>query len=118
MKEAKGLGKEDGVGPTYNTGGTAGASVGRAKEFDPSAGEAGGNSGRSAGEGRPHGQNITEDPNLSGKTVFGEIGTEQDPGRVAEQEFAKRDALATGAGADLSNQTGDSKFSGLKDEAA
>ncbi|KAL1593395.1 hypothetical protein SLS60_011003 [Paraconiothyrium brasiliense] len=126
LNAAKGLGKESGVGPTYNVGGTSGAASGRSDSFNPggNAAPTGGYAGaseqaRSAGELRPHGANITEDPNLSGKTVFGEIGTNQDPSRVAELEFAKRDALpgeATGAGKDLSSQTGDSKFSGLSDE--
>ena len=74
---------------------------------------------RSKGELRPHGANITEDENLSGKTTFGEIGSKQDPGRVAEQELLKRAAVpggALGGGKDLSKQTGDSKFSGLSDE--
>ncbi|KAK7959076.1 uncharacterized protein PG986_003930 [Apiospora aurea] len=36
----------------------------------------------------PHGKNLKEDPNLEGKHVSGEIGTDNDPGRVAEHKFA------------------------------
>ncbi|KAF2451909.1 hypothetical protein P171DRAFT_478929 [Karstenula rhodostoma CBS 690.94] len=102
---------------------------GSAESFSPAGGVpvTGGYAGaveqaRGQGEGRPHGTNVTEDPGLTGKSVFGAVGTKQDPSRVAELEFAKRDALpggATGAGKDLSSQTGDSKFSGLaRDESA
>ena len=75
---------------------------------------------RSAGELRPHGANITEDSGLHGKRVFGEIGSENDPGMVAELEFAKRDALsgAAAGGKDASKQDGGSKFSALEDEGA
>lgn len=78
---------------------------------------------REAGELRPHGANITEDPGMTGQTKFGAVGTLQDPSRKAELEFAKKDALrgATGAGreSDLGSQTGGSKFGGLaRDESA
>lgn len=68
--------------------------------------------------GKPKGKNITEDPNLEGKTVFGEVGTDKDPGRQAELEFAKRDAAAGGASNRDIAQGGDSKFSGLQSESA
>lgn len=76
---------------------------------------------RSAGEYRPHGANVTEDPHLSGKREFGAVGTEKDPARAAELEFAKRDALPGGAavsGKDFGGVDGGSKFSGLGDERA
>jgi hypothetical protein len=53
---------------------------------------------------------------LKGKTVFGEIGTKNDPGRVAEQAFAKRDAAASGISDRDLAQGGDSKFSALDSE--
>jgi hypothetical protein len=53
---------------------------------------------------------------LRGKTVFGEIGTKNDPGRVAEQEFAKRDAKVSGVSDKDLAQGGDSKFSALDSE--
>jgi hypothetical protein len=66
--------------------------------------------------GGPKGANITEDPELKGKTVFGEIGTKQDPGRVAEDNFAKRAAVSGGVSDRDLAQGGDSKFSALEDE--
>jgi hypothetical protein len=66
--------------------------------------------------GGPKGANITEDPELKGKTVFGEVGTNQDPGRVAEAEFAKRAAASGGVSDRDLAQGGDSKFSTLDRE--
>lgn len=71
------------------------------------------------GERRPHGANITEDPDMTGQTDFGAVGTKMDPGRKAELEFAKRAAMpggAGGSGKDASSPGGDSKFSGLARE--
>lgn len=68
--------------------------------------------------GQPKGTNISEDPDLKGKSEFGPIGTKKDPARVAELEFAKRDAAVSGGGARDLAQGGDSKFAGLKDEKA
>ncbi|KAF1965974.1 hypothetical protein BU23DRAFT_603886 [Bimuria novae-zelandiae CBS 107.79] len=131
LNAAKGLGKEDGVGPTYNVGGTAGVASGRSGDggFNPgSEAPTGGYAGaseraRGKGELRPHGANITEDPNMSGETKFGEVGTKEDPSRAAELDRQKRDALPGGAGAgaageDYSAQKGESKFSGLGEARA
>lgn len=74
---------------------------------------------RDPGEKRPHGVNVTEDPEMMGQTKFGAIGTRMDPGRKAELEYAKRAAMPGGSGGsakDLSSQGGDSKFSGLARE--
>lgn len=68
--------------------------------------------------GGPKGKNVTEDPNLSGETKFGEIGTKDDPARQAELDFAKRDAASGAVSNRDIGQGGDSKFSGLKDESA
>lgn len=108
LNAGKGLGKgSDSFNPgsVAPTGGYAGAS----------------DQARPAGELRPHGTNITEDPTMTGKRVVGAIGTRQDPSRVAELKFQKEAAAvpggATGGGKDSSVQAGESKFSGLKDEA-
>lgn len=124
LKAGKGLGKESGVGPTYNTigssvnssGDTRGVSTGSQVGADGVQG----NIAPEAAYAHPHqvggpkGANLTEDPNLKGKTKFGEIGTDQDPARVAEAEMAKKAAAASGD-KDLS-QGGDSKFSTLDAE--
>jgi hypothetical protein len=68
--------------------------------------------------GGPKGANITEDPELKGKTVFGEVGTKQDPGRVAEAEFAKRAAASAGVSNRDMAQGKDSKFSALDRESS
>lgn len=64
------------------------------------------------------GKNVTEDPNLSGKTEFGAVGTNKDPARLAELEQAKKTAASGGVGLQGGQQAGESKFSGLSDEAA
>lgn len=64
------------------------------------------------------GKNVTEDPNLTGKTVFGAIGTKNDPARLAELEQAKKAAASGGVELKGGQQEGGSKFSGLKDESA
>ncbi|EAT81932.1 hypothetical protein HBI56_083210 [Parastagonospora nodorum] len=127
LKAGKGLGKESGVGPTYNTIGSSvnsagdhiGVSTGAQVGFDGVQGNVAPEAAYSHPHqlGGPKGANLTEDPNLHGKTVFGKIGTKNDPGRVAEQEFAKRAAAQSGGGdrGDLA-QGGDSKFSSLDRE--
>ncbi|KAH7385931.1 hypothetical protein BKA66DRAFT_511269 [Pyrenochaeta sp. MPI-SDFR-AT-0127] len=133
ISSAKGLGKESGVGPTYNSLGSAVNSSGLARGV--STGTSGfdtgvqGNiapieayAGQDLEEGvyKPKGKNVTEDPDLKGNTKFGAIGTKNDPARVAEQEFAKKRAEIAGVGAGSAglDGQGDSKFSGLKDESA
>lgn len=64
------------------------------------------------------GKNVTEDPNLTGKSEFGPIGTSKDPARQAELDQAKKTAASGGAGMQSGQQEGGSKFSGLSDEAA
>jgi len=70
---------------------------------------------------KPHGRNIQEggfDADAS-NTSYTEIGSEQDPGRVAEQEFQRRDARAAGStGGGESEITGDGQYDSLKEEAA
>ncbi|KAF2126951.1 hypothetical protein P153DRAFT_399031 [Dothidotthia symphoricarpi CBS 119687] len=98
----KGLGKESGVGPTWNTvkSGPGAASVAPT-----------GTNPSDVKDGKPKGANLTEDNELHGRTVFGQVGTMQDPGRVAESEFGKKDAV-TGGPKDAP-QSGESKFSAL-----
>jgi hypothetical protein len=129
LKAGKGLGRESGVGPTYNNIGSSVNSSGDKRGvattsqvgFDGVQGNIApeGAYAHTHGVGGPKGTNITEDPELKGKTVFGEIGTKQDPGRFAELEFAKKAAAQTGASdkGDLA-QGGDSKFSTLERESS
>ena len=77
-----------------------------------------GDAARAPGELKPKGANITEDPELHGKREFGAIGTNKDPSRKAELEFAKKDAHIPGVSSKGGLQEGESKFSGLKDESA
>jgi hypothetical protein len=131
MSSAKGLGKESGVGPTYNTIGSSVNSSGDTRST--STGTSGGADiqGNVAPTGvagqninpntqKPKGANLTEDPNLHGESKFGEVGTKNDPARQAELKFAKTDAASAAVGnkgSDLA-QGGDSKFSGLGDANA
>ncbi|KAH7380388.1 hypothetical protein DE146DRAFT_671320 [Phaeosphaeria sp. MPI-PUGE-AT-0046c] len=127
LKAGKGLGKESGIGPTYNTVGSSVNSAGDTRGVSTgSQVGADGVQGNIAPEGAyahthnvggPKGANLTEDPNLTGKTVFGKIGTKQDPARVAEAEMAKRAAASGGGGGGDMSQGGDSKFSTLDRES-
>lgn len=139
MNEAKGHGKDAGVGPTYNVPGAHSSSGG-------SGGRSGGRSGGSGGTGvpgeptgyagpaptalqtgknidpdvlQPKGANLKEDTNLKGKHKYPEIGTEDDPARAHELKLQKTDAVPPGVSSrnDMA-QGGDSKFSGLGDADA
>lgn len=103
LNAGRGLGKEAGVGPTYNTtGGSSGgkpyntttgsgANIGTA----PSYVAAQQHSSELGGKAVPHGKNITEGgfdsdaPNASFST---DIGSKKDPGRAAVGNFQLRDA--------------------------
>lgn len=67
---------------------------------------------------KPKGKNLTEDPELHGERKFGAIGTKNDPARVAELQFAKQASAVGGGDKGGIAKGGDSKFSGLGDEAA
>ncbi|KAI8943169.1 hypothetical protein NX059_001198 [Plenodomus lindquistii] len=128
----KGLGRESGVGPTYNTlgsgknsrGDTIGVSTGSSGGVDgvqgniaPREGYADGDREVVDGVGKPKGRGLVEDENLHGERKVGEIGTRSDPGRVAEQELLKK-ASAVGGG-DKGGVSGDGAFEALKrDEEA
>lgn len=64
------------------------------------------------------GKNVTEDPNLTGKSAFGAINTSKDPARQAELDQVKKNQASGGVGSAGGQQDGGSKFSGLSDEAA
>ncbi|KAF3009933.1 hypothetical protein E8E13_011051 [Curvularia kusanoi] len=120
-----GLGKEHGVGPTYNK---VGGATGYGTSTQPPStnveeiqgGYAGADHKVLEQHGHFHmpGKNVHEDPNLTGKTEFGEIGTKKDPARQAELDFAKRAAASGGVGLKGGPQDDGSKFSGLSDETA
>jgi hypothetical protein len=119
-----GLGKESGVGPTYNK---VGGATGFGTSTQPPStnveeiqgGFAGAaDAAQEPGVFKPKGKNVTEDPNLTGKTEFGAVGTNKDPSRQAELDLAKRNEASAGVGNKDGHQGGDSKFSGLSDEAA
>ncbi|KAF1927542.1 uncharacterized protein M421DRAFT_421384 [Didymella exigua CBS 183.55] len=120
-----GLGKEHGVGPTYNK---VGGATGWGTSTQPPSSHVEEVLGGFAGAGdsvRDHegafkmpGKNVTEDPNLTGKREFGPIGTKKDPARVAELEQTKHNAAVGGGGLGDGKHEGGSKFSGLSDEAA
>lgn len=76
---------------------------------------------RDPAEFRPKGKNLKEVSDLEGRHVDPEIGTENDPGRVAEQDLLKRDARSGADAAnptDTSKQKGDHPYSALGEEAA
>ncbi|RMZ70669.1 copii-coated vesicle [Pyrenophora seminiperda CCB06] len=108
---AKGRGKEAGVGPTYavgSAGGTAASSSGIA----PTGLQAGKNIDPAVLQ--PKGTNLKEDKDMSGKTKYPGIGTEDDPARVAEAKLQKMDAVPAGVSSRNDGaQGGDSKFSGM-----
>jgi hypothetical protein len=120
-----GLGKESGVGPTYNK---VGGATGYGTSTEPPSANveeiAGGYAGAAdkvreeEGAFKMKGKNVTEDPELSGKTEFGAVGTSKDPSRQAELDFAKKAAASGGVDLKGGLQEGESKFSGLSDEAA
>lgn len=120
-----GLGKEHGVGPTYNK---VGGATGHGTSTQAPSAHVEEVQGGFAGAADPvlekegafgmPGKNVTEDPNLTGKREFGAIGTNKDPARQAELDFAKKAAASGGVGLKGGPQEGESKFSGLKDEAA
>lgn len=128
LNTGRGLGKEAGVGPTYATKGSSGAGAGshNSSSGGASAAPTGGYAGaaeqaRDPGELKPKGKNLTETSNLEGKNVFGEIGSENDPARQAEQNFQMRDAQAGSDAAypkDTSKQSGTHTYSALGEETA
>lgn len=115
------MGKDAGVGPTYATSGNDSTSSESTGSGAPTAGYAGSVEGSTPGDLKPKGKNLTETNDLEGKTAFGEIGTENDPARQAEQKLQLRDAQSgadAGYTKDSSNQPGTNPFSAVGDETA
>ncbi|KAL1798362.1 hypothetical protein ACET3X_002399 [Alternaria dauci] len=103
MNSGKGLGK--GAGSSGGSAGVAPTGLAAGQNVDPRVLQ-------------PKGANLTEDPNMSGNTKFGEIGTNDDPARQAELDLAKRAAASAGVENKDLAQGGDSKFSALGDTNA
>lgn len=134
MNAGAGLGKESGVGPTFNTGGTlGGASGGVSDTTNQSSSYDTGNAAPAPGaqdhpapvmgdDFKPKGKNITEGgfdsdaPNASFNT---DIGGKDDPGRVAlEQMEGENTPFAGGAGPKQGEVSNDGQYDVLKDESA
>ncbi|KAF2185732.1 hypothetical protein K469DRAFT_707398 [Zopfia rhizophila CBS 207.26] len=125
----KGLGKGAGVGPTYATsGGSTGGSTGGGNvPIAPTGSHAGSAElARNPGDLKPKGKNLTEEgfdgkePNASFNNP--EIGSENDPARVAEGKYQLRDAQSgadAGGGPRQGKVTGEGVYDALKsDEGA
>ena len=58
--------------------------------------------------GKPKGKNLKEDEELHGNNASfnNEIGTKNDPGRLAEEKFAQQNAKKEGASAAMPKQAG------------
>ncbi|KAF3046952.1 hypothetical protein E8E12_009221 [Didymella heteroderae] len=121
-----GLGKEHGVGPTYNK---VGGATGYGTSTQPPSSNVeevqGGYAGaadrvleKSGAYHKMPGKNVHEDPSLTGKSEFGPIGTKKDPARVAEREQAKKSQVAAGVELKGVQQQDGSEFSVLSEEAA
>ena len=96
-----GLGKEHGVSPTYNkVGGATGYGTStqppssNVEEIQGGYAGAGDKIREAEGAFNMPGKNVTEDPNLTGKSEFGPIGTKKDPARVAEFDQARKNAAS------------------------
>lgn len=128
LNAGKELGKEAGVGPTYNTaaggssgisdatnqssGGTDAAAPGYASNPAPSVGD----TFKPKGKNNPEGGFDSDAPNASFDT---DIGGKNDPGRVALQgEQASNVPVAGGAGPRQEEVTNDGQYDVLKDESA
>jgi len=71
---------------------------------------------------KPKGKNLHEggfDPNLPNASFNGQIGTRKDPGRMAELQFEKENAVAPGDAGHVKDRGGLEKgqFGALKDES-
>ncbi|KAH7050247.1 hypothetical protein B0J12DRAFT_90491 [Macrophomina phaseolina] len=133
MNAGRGLGKDAGRGPTYNTQdkstGSADASGGPGYTTGGDSANAGvAPTAFSAGklhekDQKPKGKNITEGDipdNAPNASFNGEVGTDKDPGRVAEQGF-QRHAQQSGVDATApkdKSQKGDHPYSALEETSA
>ncbi|KAJ9638833.1 hypothetical protein H2201_004641 [Coniosporium apollinis] len=113
LDTGRGQGKAAGKGPTYNTPADEAAAAKRSGETGGKPYNTTTGSGANAGtaptaisvdqsvkdKSGPHGKNITEggfDPDLPNASFNNEIGTENDPGRLAEVKLAQQTAQAGG----------------------
>ncbi|KAL6166772.1 hypothetical protein ACJQWK_08106 [Exserohilum turcicum] len=107
MNSGKGLGStSNGSGGASSVTGTAPTAV-PGTNIDPSVLQ-------------PKGANLTEDPNMDGQRKFGEIGTENDPGRLAERKLQGINAANPGVEPKTTDmaQGGETKFSKLGETTA
>ncbi|KAK8214837.1 hypothetical protein M8818_002420 [Zalaria obscura] len=123
LNAGKGLGKSAGVGPTYNidSGGGkpyntttgSGSNVGVAPNYVNTP------ANRVGGSARPHGANISEggfDSGAPNASFNQDIGGKNDPGRVALNEFQRKDAESgadAGGGPRQAGVTNDGQYSAL-----
>ncbi|KAH7132236.1 hypothetical protein B0J11DRAFT_521181 [Dendryphion nanum] len=131
LNAATGLGKNAGVGPTYNTPGATTSATGGL----PSTGAAGStavplgggvsggyagaaDSARAAGELKPKGVNLQEGGFDGATRPNPEIGSKNDPGRAAESKFQLSNAQPGGAtgGGRQGEVTGNSVYDKLNNE--
>lgn len=117
IDSGKGQGKEAGVGPTYTPSGSASGGAGGASSVTGAAPVALSGTHVDPNVLKPKGANLKEDPELHGERKFGEIGTENDPARVAERKLQGVNAASAGVEPKTA-QGGDSKFSSLGEATA
>jgi len=116
-------GSSEGGSGAAASGGASGRNVGSAG--DVAAGGVGDTTNQPTGSGAgipssiaggPKGANLTEDPNLGEASGSAEIGSENDPGRLA---LGRTDVpVSGGAGAAQGEVTNDGQFDALKDTSA
>jgi len=137
LNAGRGLGKEAGRGPTYNTpaNGARNNSGSGSGEYNTTSGGSGhiplaptggyagaAELGRDPGELKPHGKNITEggfDSGAPNASFNQDIGGKKDPGRFAEANFQKRNAQSafdSGSGPRQSQVTDDGQYGTLRSE--
>lgn len=123
LNAGAGLGKEAGVGPTYNISATGGvpSTAGTQGSTGIPVAPTGAYAGSAIPEEvlKPKGKNITEggfDDSAPNASFNQEIGTEKDPGRVAEQQFEARNAQSgfdSGRGPRQNGVTGETAYDAL-----
>ncbi|OCL01974.1 hypothetical protein AOQ84DRAFT_349862 [Glonium stellatum] len=128
LNAGRGLGKATGRGPTYATPDNDRAATGRSggghnANIAPTGGYAGSaEQARGENEFKPHGKNITEggfDSNAPNASFNQEIGTDKDPGRLAEQNLEGRNvqnAYDSSSGSRQSGITGEGTYDPLRSE--
>ncbi|KAF2087431.1 hypothetical protein K490DRAFT_41952, partial [Saccharata proteae CBS 121410] len=116
LNAGAGLGKAAGKGPTYATPSESNTSSGKAYNTTTGSG--------SNGHLKPKGKNLTEggfDSDAPNASFNSEIGSKNDPGRVAEAEIQRRQAESgpdAGSGPRQSGVTGEHPYSALDNETS